>query len=49
MILDEFFSGVREGRVTVLNGTAMRGQTAEVTSAAAQPEEQGGHPRAAAA
>jgi len=40
LILDEFFSGVREGRVTVLNGTAMRGQTAEVTSALALSQEE---------
>lgn len=32
-LIDEFFSGVRSGRVTVLEGEAMAGVSAEVTSA----------------
>jgi F-type H+-transporting ATPase subunit b len=32
-LLDEFFSGIRGGRVTVLEGADARGQSAEITSA----------------
>ncbi len=32
-LLDEFFSGVRSGKLTVLNGTDFKGQSAQVTSA----------------
>lgn len=32
-LLDEFFSGVKSGKVVVLDGTALKGASAEVTSA----------------
>jgi len=32
-LIDEFFSGVRSGRVTVLEGVALSGVSAEVTTA----------------
>jgi F-type H+-transporting ATPase subunit b len=32
-LLDEFFSGTKEGRVTVLEGAVLKGETAEVVSA----------------
>ena len=32
-LLDEFFSGVKSGKVVVLDGSNFRGETAEVTSA----------------